>query len=418
MQTGAPLVPRFEGFHMLKMTMTVAALSIAGLFNALPSAHATETQAAKLCAFPLSPTKNLDIEVTKAVFEKMSLGYEVVDLTQDLGTESTSEFAISKLLKSKCDLFVGIPISVEDMQFRKGMAISVPYLNVKFVKFRYPGAKLIPSAHGVVAVAYETPGQIIAAEEGDRNIEVENTTDEVIEAVVSGRAEYGIGWYPSLQEYKSQHQDIQFAAQNTNTKISSWSLSFVADAHNAALISKISGALRRLSSDVAFQGMIKPWEFESGNTKMSASSMGAIQPTVFTFEAEHQQDEFRLINVSDTSVSAAPQANFAPAQLGPGKKLFAAQCAKCHGGNLQGYTAPALKGAGFAPMKNSTMTIGGIYQYMMTNMPADKPGKLKPAQYADIMAYLLSENGYKPSGKKLDPNAVQDDQSEFNSFAQ
>ena len=64
------------------------------------------------------------------------------------------------------------------------------------------------------------------------------------------------------------------------------------------------------------------------------------------------------------------------------------------------------------------MTIGGIFLYMMTNMPADKPGKLKPKQYANIMAYLLQANGYTSSGKKLDPNAVQDDQHEFDSFVQ
>lgn len=403
---------------MLNVTMTAVALLIAGLANTLPSAHAAETQSVKLCAFPLSPTKNLDIEVTKAVFAKMSLKYEVVDLTRELGTESTSGFEILKILKSKCDLFAGIPVSLANMQFGKGMAISSPYLNVKFVKFRYLGAKLAPSAHGVVAVAYETPGQIIAAEEGDQNIEVENTTDDVLDAVASGKAEYGIGWYPSLVKYKSQHQDIQFSAQYTNTKISDWSLNFVAAAHNAALISKISSALHQLSGGVAFQRIIKPWEFESGNTRISALSVGSIQPAVFAFEAEPRQSEFRLMTVSDDKEPAVPQANFAPAQVGLGKKLFDTNCAHCHGGKLQGYTAPALKGAGFAPMKNSTMTIGGIYQYMITNMPADNPGKLKPAEYADIMAYLLNENGYKPSGKKLDPNKVQDDQSEFDSFAQ
>lgn len=62
------------------------------------------------------------------------------------------------------------------------------------------------------------------------------------------------------------------------------------------------------------------------------------------------------------------------------------------------------------------MTIGGIYQYMTTNMPAEKPGKLKPGEYADIMAYLLHKNGYEPSGKALSPEAAGDDQQQFDSF--
>ena len=38
---------------------------------------------------------------------------------------------------------------------------------------------------------------------------------------------------------------------------------------------------------------------------------------------------------------------------------------------------------------------------MATNMPADKPGKMKDQDYADIMAFLLYSNGYRPGGAKM-----------------
>ena len=38
---------------------------------------------------------------------------------------------------------------------------------------------------------------------------------------------------------------------------------------------------------------------------------------------------------------------------------------------------------------------------MSTNMPADKPGKMKDQDYADIMAFLLYSNGYRASGAKM-----------------
>ena len=68
---------------------------------------------------------------------------------------------------------------------------------------------------------------------------------------------------------------------------------------------------------------------------------------------------------------------------------------------MQGVTAPALQGPAFAPASNSHLTVGGIFTYMATNMPADRPGKLKDQDYADIMAFLLMSNGYKPGGAKM-----------------
>jgi hypothetical protein len=34
-------------------------------------------------------------------------------------------------------------------------------------------------------------------------------------------------------------------------------------------------------------------------------------------------------------------------------------------------------------------------------MPADRPGKMKPQDYADIMAFLLYSNGYSAGTSKL-----------------
>jgi hypothetical protein len=43
-------------------------------------------------------------------------------------------------------------------------------------------------------------------------------------------------------------------------------------------------------------------------------------------------------------------------------------------------------------------------------MPPDRPGQLSPQTYADLVAFLLSNNGYPPGDKELptDQNAQQD----------
>ncbi|OXH87380.1 hypothetical protein CA831_21050 [Burkholderia multivorans] len=81
--------------------------------------------------------------------------------------------------------------------------------------------------------------------------------------------------------------------------------------------------------------------------------------------------------------------------------LYGNACAKCHGADLEGNTAPALSGPSFAPLSHSHLTIGGVFGYMATNMPADQPGKLKDEEYADLMAFLLASNGYVAGKSKL-----------------
>ena len=98
--------------------------------------------------------------------------------------------------------------------------------------------------------------------------------------------------------------------------------------------------------------------------------------------------------------------SFDGAQAKRGKALYSNACAKCHGAQLQGVTAPALSGPSFAPAANSKLTIGGIFSYLSTNMPADRPGKLKEQEYADIMAFLLYSNGYRANASKLTADAA------------
>ena len=87
-------------------------------------------------------------------------------------------------------------------------------------------------------------------------------------------------------------------------------------------------------------------------------------------------------------------------QAASGGQIFSQYCASCHGANLQGQAGPALAGAAFASsLAYSKMTATQFYNFISTQMPADHPGELSQAQYADVLAYLLSRNGY-PSGQQ------------------
>ena len=48
------------------------------------------------------------------------------------------------------------------------------------------------------------------------------------------------------------------------------------------------------------------------------------------------------------------------------------------------------------------LTLGDLFDRIRTTMPQDNPGKLSRDTYAEILAFLLKENGYPAGQKPLD----------------
>lgn len=67
-------------------------------------------------------------------------------------------------------------------------------------------------------------------------------------------------------------------------------------------------------------------------------------------------------------------------QAARGDALYEQRCATCHGADIVD---------SFASYPNAALFFG----YVSTAMPADAPGSMPPQQYADIIAYLMTEIG-------------------------
>jgi hypothetical protein len=76
--------------------------------------------------------------------------------------------------------------------------------------------------------------------------------------------------------------------------------------------------------------------------------------------------------------------------------LSSGLCTQCHGDSFQGDPAPPLTGPDFLTKWDGT-TVGDLFELIRQTMPDDDPGALTPAQYADLLAYILSLNKF-PSG--------------------
>lgn len=88
---------------------------------------------------------------------------------------------------------------------------------------------------------------------------------------------------------------------------------------------------------------------------------------------------------------------YSEAQAVRGSKQYFQHCSVCHAANLRGtYETPPLVGRFMPDWAGSTLD--DLYQYISSAMPLDHPDSLSPANYADIIAFLLKQNGL-PAGK-------------------
>jgi polar amino acid transport system substrate-binding protein len=99
--------------------------------------------------------------------------------------------------------------------------------------------------------------------------------------------------------------------------------------------------------------------------------------------------------------AATVPAIYTARQASDGHTVFTQNCASCHNNDLSGGVGPALAGADFASASDK-LSIGKIFTFLSTQMPDGNGGSLTHPQYEDVMAYILSKNGYPAGPNKLD----------------
>ena len=111
-----------------------------------------------------------------------------------------------------------------------------------------------------------------------------------------------------------------------------------------------------------------------------------------------------LVSAGVTSFARAQDPAAAAAeQAARGGKLYGQHCAKCHGDAGQGTKkGPPVVGKDALPLdprptqklrKTQFRTAGDVADFVVKNMPGDKPGSLKADEYFAILAFDLKANG-------------------------
>ncbi len=99
---------------------------------------------------------------------------------------------------------------------------------------------------------------------------------------------------------------------------------------------------------------------------------------------------------------------FTDEQVARGKSIYQKNCQDCHGSTLDNgeFGGAPLKGSYFRQHWGAG-DVSGLFGYMNTLMPPDRPGQLSAQSYVDLTAFLLSNNGYAAGAEELtaDPDA-------------
>jgi len=112
-----------------------------------------------------------------------------------------------------------------------------------------------------------------------------------------------------------------------------------------------------------------------------------------------------LIAVSAASAQAKVVGGYTSAQASNGATVYTQYCVQCHGGHLQGESAPALSGQTLHSAYGGG-TAAQLYDFISRQMPQNAPGTLSQAQYLDVTAYILSRNGFPAGSAPLSVNSL------------
>lgn len=92
---------------------------------------------------------------------------------------------------------------------------------------------------------------------------------------------------------------------------------------------------------------------------------------------------------------------FTEAQAERGRVAYEAHCGECHGEGLGGgEMAPGLTGVAFR-FRWRGLKVADIYDSVESTMPPEEPATLGDQVYIDVVAFLLSANGYPTGDREL-----------------
>lgn len=364
-------------FSKIPLSISLTAV----VFGAALPHCAAATAPVSFCVDSSSPLAQMDAAVAKAVASEVGSRAQVVYFSSSVGDEDEG-FALEEfrtMAQTRCDLIMGFPLDSANQQVPAGLPHTRSYLDTGFVLVMQQtprGLDQLPKgAH--VAVTYNTPPQLLFVDRPEIHPIVYDSDAAGLEALVARAVNAAVIWQPSLANYQAVHAEA-LNYQALNAPYTRWVITALYAPQAEVAAKTFDAALTRLEASGKLEQITHDYA-------LPVTVVSADEPV-----ADNEQHEAQLAESSEGL--------YATEQAAHGAKVYAEQCAVCHGDHLQGLVGPTLKGPAFAS-KDYEYTIGAILGYISTMMPSSAPGSLTHQQYADLMAFLLQQNGY-PAGSE------------------
>jgi polar amino acid transport system substrate-binding protein len=351
---------RFDMNHSLNRIPAASVLAACLALASVPSMANV-----KVCTFPGSPSAALDQTVARDVFAQAGIAATFVKHgIGDGDDDGVSLKELDRTLARDCDVIAGFPRSIVADASNSKLQFSRGYLRAGYVSIEAPDANPQGAAKNTVAAMYASPAQLIAVQQQSITLDLENTSALTVDAVARGHAQRAIVWYPAVVAYRLAHPQQRFTVAAARSPYADWQLVFAFGPRTAALRERIDASLDTLSNDGGLIALTRDWTMPANAIAETADdparyrdgpgashgSRAVVRPALLA--AANSNDAGGFVKIAADAASGAP--SFDQAQATHGKMLYSAACAKCH-----------------------------------------------DQDYADIMAFLLYSNGYRPGGAKM-----------------
>lgn len=356
----------------------LALTALGGLLASQSNALAAMT----VCIDKSSPSQKMDRKVANAVAsEQGTTAQEYAFDGSGGGGDDDDGFApenFAQLAASKCSLVLGFPedASAKQPLIPKGMHATTAYARTGFVLITpknvdAAGLKDLPKGTEV-AVTYLTAPNLYFEKHPNVHASIYNTDAAALSDLVSHKVPAAMIWQGSAVNFlAAKGEDKNYCMHALAEPHAQWNVVALYGASGEQAAKAFNKAISSLRASHKLEKAVAPY----GDTPKSGFLLAADETT------------------SKAALYTADQAT-------AGKKVYADECAQCHGDDLSGMAGPALKGPHFASPK-ANFKVSDIYDIVVHNMPATAPGSLTEEQYVNVMAFLLQENGMPAGSTKL-----------------
>ena len=346
---------------LLSSNRLIASLLATAAFALVLPHRAEAAQPLRACVDTANPNASFDRELVKAVAKAEGRQADIVTFNsrERDDDDGFSPHRFVDMANKTCALVMGFPVEKGGDWSFMGLHHTAGYRDTGFVLAgltQPPAWKSLPAGTSV-GVTYNTPANLFFVNRPGLKPDIFNTDEDSVKALQAHKVKAAILWEPSLQNASKKAGGTKIAYHPLDLPHAKWMI--------AALY--------------------------ADRSKQEAATFNRI--------VKQMAQKGELAKLGKPQTKSGPQL-FSQAQAIEGKHLFASHCAACHGANMEGVVGPALKGPGFAS-PDDNFTVGGMFSFLSTQMPAGSPGSLTHKQYAALMAFILQQNGYSAGSQAL-----------------